>query len=113
MMYAVPQLDWQVVESRAQAVIALDPANPDAINYLAAAERASVGSGPQPTSQPATSSPFLKLWLLTIFAGTEPVSIQTISKRLSTSWLSPQPPPGPPLGRIEGGQGLLVFNPPP
>ena len=31
---AIAQLDWQVVQSRAQAVLALDPDNPDAINYL-------------------------------------------------------------------------------
>ena len=37
---AIAQLDWQVVQSRAQAVIALDPDNPDARNYLAAADRA-------------------------------------------------------------------------
>ena len=30
---AIAQLDWLVVESRAQAVLALDPANADAINY--------------------------------------------------------------------------------
>ena len=48
---AIAQLDWRVVHSRSQAVIALDPANPDAINYLAAAERA-LGAG-----QPRASSP--------------------------------------------------------
>ena len=50
---AISQLDWQVVQSRAQAVIALDPANSDAINYLAAAGRALSGSISQPNSQPA------------------------------------------------------------
>ncbi len=52
---AISQLDWQVVQSRAQAVIALDPANPDAINYLAAAGRALSGSISQLNSQPATT----------------------------------------------------------
>ena len=33
---AISQLDWQVVQSRAQAVLALDTDNPDATNYLAA-----------------------------------------------------------------------------
>ena len=54
---AIAQLDWQVVQSRAQAVIALDPANQDAINYLAAADRALSASAPQPTNQPATPTP--------------------------------------------------------
>ncbi len=54
---AISQLDWQVVQSRAQAVIALDPANPDAINYLAAAGRALCGSISQLNSQPATTPP--------------------------------------------------------
>ena len=52
---AMSQLDWQVVQSRAQSVIALDPANPDAINYLAAAGRALSGSISQPNSQPTTT----------------------------------------------------------
>jgi len=54
---AISQLDWQVVQSRAQAVIALDPANPDAINYLAAADRALGGLAPQADSRLATSTP--------------------------------------------------------
>ena len=54
---AIAQLDWQVVKSRAQAVSALDPTNPDAINYLAAAHRALSGSGTQATYQPATPPP--------------------------------------------------------
>ena len=53
---AIAQLDWQVVQSRAQAVLALDPSNPDATNYLAAADRALIGSAPQPTGQLATST---------------------------------------------------------
>jgi len=51
---AIAQLDWQVVQSRAQAVIALDPANPDAIDYLAAADQALSGSAVQPITQSAT-----------------------------------------------------------
>ena len=38
-------LDWQAVQSQAQAVIALDPDNPDASNYLAAAARAYAAVG--------------------------------------------------------------------
>ena len=49
---AVDQLDWEGVLSRAQAVLALDPGNADAINFLASAERALNGSAPPPTSQP-------------------------------------------------------------
>jgi len=50
---AIAQLEWQVVRSRAQAVIALDPANPDADNYLAAADRALGGPVPQPATRPS------------------------------------------------------------
>ena len=45
---AIAKPEWQVVQDRAQAVVALDPANPDALNYLAAAERTLGGSPPQP-----------------------------------------------------------------
>ena len=44
-------------EKRAQAVIALDPANPDAINYLAAAERGMSGSTISPAAQPVAPTP--------------------------------------------------------
>ena len=44
---AIAQQSWQVVQRRAQAVIALDPANPDGINYIAAADRAFRGSAIQ------------------------------------------------------------------
>ena len=54
---AIAQLDWPVVQSRAQAVLALDPSNPDAINYLAAADRALDGSANQPPGQPGTTTP--------------------------------------------------------
>ena len=37
---AVDQLDWETVVARAQAVLALDPDNADAVNFLASAERA-------------------------------------------------------------------------
>ena len=66
---AVDQLDWATVGSRAQAVLALDPDNADAVNFLASAERA-LGSVASPSeaekppalpsiSSPATSSPAL------------------------------------------------------
>ena len=62
---AIARLDWQVVQIRSQAVLALDPNNPDAVNYLAAAERGlgvtldSVPPAPQaqttPTEPPSTA----------------------------------------------------------
>ncbi len=72
---AVDQLDWETVLSRAQAVMALDPDNADAANFLASAERAlssatssanresksasrtGSASAPSPTDQPATPTP--------------------------------------------------------
>ena len=41
---AVDQLDWETVRGRAHAVLALDPGNTDATDFLAAAERA-LGGG--------------------------------------------------------------------
>ncbi len=54
---AVSRLDWEVVRDRAQAVLAFDPDNRDALILLTGADRAMTGSGPSPTSQPITSSP--------------------------------------------------------
>ena len=51
----VDQLDWEGVPSRAQAVLALDPGNGVAVNFLVSAERALTGSTPPPTIQPSTS----------------------------------------------------------
>ncbi len=53
---AVDLLDWEGVRSRAQAVLALDPGNDDAINFLASAERALSGLTSPPTSQPTAST---------------------------------------------------------
>ena len=59
---AVDQLDWETVLSRAQAVLALDPDNADAVNFLASAERAlaSVASpanlDSNPAARPASAS---------------------------------------------------------
>ena len=36
---AIAELDWQVVQLRTRAVLALDSTNPDALNYLAVADR--------------------------------------------------------------------------
>jgi len=54
---AIANLDWPIVQIRAQAVIALDPANQDAINYLAASERALSASATNLADQPATPTP--------------------------------------------------------
>ena len=54
---AITEEDWSTVGSRARAVLALNPENPDAINYLAAADRALSGVIPQPITQPATPTP--------------------------------------------------------
>ena len=54
---AITDEEWPTVGSRARAVLALDPENPDAINYSAAADRALSGSASQPTTQPATPTP--------------------------------------------------------
>ena len=48
---AISQLDWQVVNQRAQAVLALEPENVDGIALLAAAERALGSSITTPSVQ--------------------------------------------------------------
>ncbi len=48
---AISQLDWQVVNQRAQAVLALEPENVDGIALLAAAERALGNSSTTPSAQ--------------------------------------------------------------
>ena len=50
---AVAQSEWSVVRDRAQNVLALDPANGDAVTFLAAAERALGNVG----TPPALSAP--------------------------------------------------------
>ncbi len=54
---AIKQLDWRVVRDRAEAVLAIDPENPDGRTYLATAERAMGGTAPTPTGHPAISTP--------------------------------------------------------
>ena len=48
---AIASEDWPTVASRARSVLAIDPANADAIAYLAAAERASGEAPPTPPPQ--------------------------------------------------------------
>ncbi len=54
---AIKQLDWKVVRDRAEAVLAIDPENPDGRTYLTTAERAMGGAAPEPTGQPETLLP--------------------------------------------------------
>ena len=55
---AIDQLDWETVLARSQAVLALDPDNADAVNFLASAERAlgSAASTVNRDSKPASRS---------------------------------------------------------
>ena len=48
---AVSQLDWDLVRDRGRAVLALDPDDPDALSFLAAADRALGGPDPSESSQ--------------------------------------------------------------
>ena len=48
---AVGKLDWDTVKARARAVLAFDPDNNDAIELLAAADRAESDSVSQPSTQ--------------------------------------------------------------
>ena len=55
---AITAEDWLTVGSRSRSVMALEPENPDAINYLAAADRALSASTTQPGSSiPAALAP--------------------------------------------------------
>ena len=54
---AADEFNWQRVCELTQNILAFDPANTDALGFLAAAERALSGSIPQPVSQTQTSAP--------------------------------------------------------
>ena len=53
---AMGRLDWDSVRSTAQAVLALDSDNTEALAFLGAAEQAMAASSLQPVSQPSTST---------------------------------------------------------
>ena len=53
---AMGRLDWDSVRSTAQAVLALDSDNTEALAFLGAAEQALAASSLQPVSQPSTST---------------------------------------------------------
>ena len=60
---AVSKLDWETVRGRAQAVLAFDPENADALDLLTGAERA-LGPGATPAvadSLPAAASASMPL----------------------------------------------------
>jgi len=54
---AISGFDWDALLQRAQAVLAMDPENRDAIAFLATAERALATTAPTPTSEPASATP--------------------------------------------------------
>ena len=54
---AITQRSWTLARDHAQAVLAIDPDNTDALTYITAAERALASSSPSPDSQlPSTPS---------------------------------------------------------
>ncbi len=54
---AVTALNWDVVRARAEAVLAFEPENPDALSYFAAAERTQAISARTGTESSAPISP--------------------------------------------------------
>ncbi len=56
---AVARYDWQAVRQAAQAVLALDSENPDALTFLEAAEFALGTSSESPPMESATPEPFV------------------------------------------------------
>ena len=54
---AVTALDWDVVRARAEAVLAFDPENSDALSYFAAAERTQSAHARTGTVSPVPTSP--------------------------------------------------------
>ena len=59
---AVTNGAWSTVDSRAQSVLAIDPANSDATSYLAAADRALNGSTPAAKGDSTTSDQLAKIF---------------------------------------------------
>jgi len=54
---AVARYDWEAVREAAQAVLAFDPDNSDALDLMTGAERALGSHAPPPTTQPTTPTP--------------------------------------------------------
>ncbi len=54
---AITRFDWAALFQRAQAVLAMDPENRDALAFLATAERALATAAALPSSPPSTSMP--------------------------------------------------------
>jgi len=53
---AITKEDWPILASRARPILAFDPDNGDALDLIAAAERALSGSGASPSAPPPPSS---------------------------------------------------------
>jgi serine/threonine protein kinase len=54
---AITEEDWSTVSSRARSVLAIDPENADGLAYLATADRAVGGTGPQSAAPTTPSKP--------------------------------------------------------
>jgi serine/threonine protein kinase len=54
---AITEEDWSTVSSRARSVLAIDPENADGLAYLATADRAVGGTGPQSVAPTTPSAP--------------------------------------------------------
>ena len=55
---AADQLNWVEVQERANALLAYDPENQDALTFLAVAERALTARSGSPSTSPAASAGF-------------------------------------------------------
>ena len=128
---AVDQLNWAVVRDRAQAVLTLEPGNSDAINFLAAAERAlgdaSASVGPTPPAEttpmmpptPAASAPEAERRQLTVMfcdlQGSTALSQRLDPEVLRDVIRSYQDVCAQAVSRFEGhiakylGDGLLIY----
>jgi len=126
---AVDQINWTVVRDRTQTVLTLDPCNADAINFLAAAERAlgitlySVSPTPQveitPTNLSSASAPSAERRQLTVMfcdlQGSTALSQQLDPEELRDVIRSYQEVCAGAVARFEGhiakylGDGLLIY----
>ena len=122
---AITDEAWQTVSSRARSVLALDPGNVDAANFLAAADRAVGGTAStaptmQPSAEPPTASaPDAERRQLTVMfcdlQGSTALSQQLDPEVLRDVIRSYQEVCAGAVGRFEGhiakylGDGLLVY----
>lgn len=85
---AVRQLNWTVVRERANAVLALDPHNQDALAFLSAADRGLMSASTTPSTQPAPVLPSLGT-----ARPTTPASAQTPAPQTNGATTSAEPEP--------------------